>query len=381
MMKQFKEIIITVAFLGILLLPFADSLFNFIPKVENRENRALKKKPEFDINNLDAFPQLYDEYYSDNFDLRNQLLAFNSNLKFKMFNKPPVNGKAFLGNDGWMFITKHQMDTYLGNTMVDEKELIEYYNIIKFREHFLDSIGCKYYVVIAPVKTSIYPEFLPLSKRKTNQETLTDQIVALLDTIKGITTIDLRPVLKEAKGGVRLYHKTDNHWNDYGAYVAYNKIMNTLSVNFPGLSPIPISKYKIDSTKVKGLALTNMMGIYEGIYENKIKLKPTFNIKSKKGAKSGYPVIPYFGYPSEYERVYVTDNDTLPKLLMIRDSFGGMLIPYMREHFSKSVYIFDSWHHAFNKEIVLNEKPDIYIQLVLEMFIPNIHKHAKYGNN
>ena len=379
-MKRIKEILISVAFMVILILPFADSLFHFVPEKENKENRVLKAKPEFDINNLDGFPEAFDLYYSDNFDLRNQFLLLNSKLKFQIFNVAPVKGKAFIGNNGWMYTTRLQMDTYMGNTLVDAKKLKEYYDIFEYRKNFLDSIDCKYYVVIAPIKTSIYPEFLPLSKRELNHETLTDQIVNLLDTVVGLTLLDLRPALREAKGVVRLYHKTDSHWNDYGSFIAYQEIMNTLSFDFPSLSTNNISNFKIDSAKVNGLVLTNMMGIYEGVYENKITCKPTFNITSKKGTKSDYPVIPYFGYQSEYEQVFVNINDTLPKLLMIRDSFGKTVIPYLNEHFSKSVYIFDGWHHEFNEEIVLNEKPDIYIQLVLEMFIPNIQKHTKKPN-
>ncbi len=376
-MKRIREILISVAFMVILILPYADSIFHFIPKEENKENRALKPKPKLDISRLDPFPQAYDSYYSDNFDLRNQFLLLNSKLKYQMFNVPPVNGKAFLGNEGWMYVTKHQMDTYLGDNMVDEQELKEYYDIINYRKHFLDSIGCKYYVVIVPTKTSVYPEYLPISKRKTNQKTLTDQLVNILDTVRGLTLIDLRPELVKAKGGVRLYHKTDNHWNSYGSFIGYQAIMNELMVDFPRLIPNNISSFNIDSTKVNGMTLTNMMGIYDGIFENKITCTPTFEIKNKEGKKADYPIFSYFPYKSEYEQVFVTKNDSLPKLLMIRDSFGRMLIPYLSEHFSKSVYIFDSWHHEFNEEIVLNENPDIYIQLVLEMFIPNIHKHSK----
>ena len=75
--------------------------------------------------------------------------------------------------------------------------------------------------------------------------------------------------------------------------------------------------------------------------------------------------------------VYTTKNVSLPKLLLIRHSLGFSLIPFLSEHFSESVYIFDGWHHESNKEIVLNEKPDIYIQLVLESYIPSIYKYAK----
>ncbi len=380
-MKVTKQIIVTLTFVLMLVIPAANSVFNFIPEKENHENRALKSKPEFDVNRLDIFPKKYDDYYSDHFDLRNQFLWLNSKIKFELLNKPPKEGKAFIGHNGWMYITGHQMDNYYGNSMVNDSTLKRYYDIFKYREKVLDSIGCEYYVAIVPTKTTVYPEYLPIAKRKYNQETLTDQIVDLLDTVSGLTLIDLRDDIINAKDKVRLFHKTDNHWNEYGSYFGYKSIMDVLSKDFPELKPNDISKYKVDSVEVNGMALTNMMGIYERISEYKIICKPKFEISSRIGEESDYPVPQYFGYVNEYEKVFVTDNDSLPKLLMIRDSFGGTLIPYLNEHFSKSVYIFDAWQHELNEDIVLNEKPDIYIQLILEMFLPKVEKSAKMPKN
>ena len=374
---KLKQILVSATFVAILILPTIDSVFNLFPEVENLENRNLNTISVPDPSFLDGFPKEFDEYYTDNFDFRNQLLSFNSRLKFNMFNIQPVVGEAFIGLEGWMYLVKDEMDIYLGNNLVNDNKLARYYDIFSYRKNFLDSIGCKYYIVIAPTKTSVYPEFLPLSKRKTGQSTLTDQIVNLLDTISGLCLIDLRPVLKEAKGDIRMYHKTDNHWNDYGSYIAYKAIMKKLSIDFPKIIPNHISKFKIDTVVVDGMALTDMMGIYDEIYENKITCISDFNLKSQEGSKSNYPITSDFPYTSEYEMVYTTKNDSLPKLLSIRDSFGFSLIPFLSEHFSESVYIFDGWHHEFNKEIVLNEKPDIYIQLVLESYIPSIYKYAK----
>ena len=376
-MNGLKEIIVSVVFMAILILPMADSVFHFIPDVKNTENRAFKTMPEFDITFMDLFPEAFDEYYTDNFDLRNQFIWFNSKLKYRLFNIPPVQGKAFIGKAGWMYLIKDEMDIYLGNNLADENKLTRYYDIFNYRKNFLDSIGCKYYVAIVPIKTSVYPEFLPLAKSKAVQLTLTDQLVNVLDTVKGLTLIDLRHVFNESKS-VRVFHKTDNHWNDYGSYIAYESIISIISNDFPELSPPnPISKFNVDSVESHGRLLTNMMGIYDEVNEIKITCEPTFIQKSKKGEKSNYPVMRGFPYTTEYELVYTTSNDSLPKMLMIRDSFGKTIIPFLSEHFSKSVYIFDGWHHGFDEDIVLNEKPDIFIQLVLESFIPNVYKHAK----
>lgn len=376
-MRAFKEISIVLAFSLILILPMADSFFNFIPIEEVKENRVLRSKPELDINSLDKFPGLFDKYYNDYFEIRNQYLILNSWLKFQLMGVAPVRKKAVIGEDGWMYSLKMIRNVYLGNNKVDDDELNEYYKIFNYRKNFLDSINCKYYFVLAPVKLTIYPEYLPISNYVPNQPSLSDQIVALLDSMQGPTLLDLRPVLKQAKGDIRLFNKTDTHWNDYGSLLAYEAIMQILSKDFPNLLPHKISEYSVDTVKGKGMNILDMLGIYHPVYENKILCKPnSFKDQSRK-EKNRYVAPEWFSLKKEYEFVYSNDNDSLPKLLMIRDSFARTVIPYLKEHFSESVYIFDTWHHDFNEDIVIQEKPDIFIQFIVESQLPSIYKFSK----
>ena len=64
-------------------------------------------------------------------------------------------------------------------------------------------------------------------------------------------------------------------------------------------------------------------------------------------------------------------DTTAPKILVIRDSFGDQLIPFLKEPFSESVFIFDGWDYGLNKEIIETVKPDIVIFLGLETHIEN----------
>ena len=88
-MNSLKEILVSIIFMVILVLPVADTIFHFIPEEKNTENRALKTLPKFDVSFLDRFPVEFDEYYSDNFNFRYHFIAFNSKLKYNIFNKPP----------------------------------------------------------------------------------------------------------------------------------------------------------------------------------------------------------------------------------------------------------------------------------------------------
>ena len=374
---KIRQIAVAVIFVLILLFPSLDFFYPTIPKVESRENRTMMEFPNIDSISYVDYPGIIDSFYLDNFSTRNQLLTLNSHIKFNLFNIPPKRGEAFIGKDGWMFLVKKELDTYTGANIANKDELEHYYEVLKNRRDFLVDLGSKFFFVILPVKTSIYPEYLPLSKKRNLKFTLTDQIVKIADTMESVILIDLRDELKKAKSIQRLYHVTDNHWNEYGAFIATQEILRKIKDYYPLVDTLDESEYELKLSIKEGMPLSNMMGIHSGSYEDYITFRHKGKKKSREGVKSNYPPLRYFAYKNQFETVFITDDKTLPKILVIRESFGKFMIPYLSESFSKSVYIFDAWKHRLNRNIVLNEKPDIYIQLILECYLPNMADNAE----
>ena len=67
------------------------------------------------------------------------------------------------------------------------------------------------------------------------------------------------------------------------------------------------------------------------------------------------------------------------KAVVFRDSFCGALIPFLSDHFYRSVYI---WHYPLDKALVEAERPDVVILQMVErslmtvspqMLLPNIY--------
>ena len=117
------------------------------------------------------------------------------------------------------------------------------------------------------------------------------------------------------------------------------------------------------------------------INEGRVPLKKIENFnrqswlkRAVKGDIAGFTPPKYFSYPDNYEIVIVTNDKSLPKTLIIRDSYTNALMPFLSNSFSKSTYIWDSWKFKDNMEIVDSEKPDIVINIILEPFIVNIGK-------
>ena len=88
-------------------------------------------------------------------------------------------------------------------------------------------MGIPYLFVVAPSKHDVYPEFMPDRLNRVRDDSRLDQLMAYIEAFfpaPPVDILDLRPTLAEArKSGVRLFHKTDTHWNDRGAWAAYRK--------------------------------------------------------------------------------------------------------------------------------------------------------------
>jgi len=70
--------------------------------------------------------------------------------------------------------------------------------------------------------------------------------------------------------------------------------------------------------------------------------------------------------------VTVIDDPALPRAVIFRDSFTSQLVPFLSEHFSRAVYV---WQNDFDANLVTEEHPDVVIQEIvgrhLYNFIPS----------
>jgi hypothetical protein len=88
-----------------------------------------------------------------------------------------------------------------------------------------------------------------------------------------------------------------------------------------------------------------------------------------------YVVIePRASYATAGEGRIVTEipGSTLPRAVIFRDSFTSLLAPYLSEHFSRAVYL---WQNNFDADDVLKERADVVIEEIvgrhLHNFIPS----------
>ena len=130
---------------------------------------------------------------------------------------------------------------------------------------------------------------------------------------------------KKKEGTPLLYYKTDNHWSNYGGFIAYAKIVADLKKDFPMLKSLTFNDLLVKDDTADGGNTAQMMGVesYFKEYHHRLEVKKR---QSTEVERKGYSFVGDFD-KNEFEKQYNHENKALPSVLFISDSFGGSLIP------------------------------------------------------
>jgi hypothetical protein len=174
--------------------------------------------------------------FEESFFQKNLLIENFNRLRIKMGDH--VINHVLVGEDRWM--------EFSGGNNLDD-----YQNILSFSADDLEAVataiqGCYRYaqeqnitflIVVAPNKVSIYPDKLPGQLKPLSRLSRLDQLNEYLRTHNIPEVLDLRPALRDARQQHDVYYKFGTHWNEYGAHVAYERIIDVLSKSHPNLVP------------------------------------------------------------------------------------------------------------------------------------------------
>jgi len=373
--KRIRKIILFALFICIITLPLLEYGLNVSNEYENTENRNKATLPKFTISNIDSFPNRFDEYFSDNHNFRGDLLMLNSLFKINVLNISPVKD-IVEGKNGWYYRTKY-IEPYINERLFNNIELDSFNAIFTYRASWLADKGIKNYFIIVPNKSQIYPEFLP-DRYSKSRLTKTDQFIKSTKKIPNFEVFYLKDALlsEKEKSSYNLYYKTDQHWNEYGAVVGLIAIINKIKLDFPELQSIQLSDFNIDTISVEGKGMAKALLQNKSIKELEIKMINKIPKELQYHDTTMYPIPAKFPYKFIHQQFYSTNEKNLPKVLIIRDSFSSILKKQFSRSFSWSTFFWDSWCYELNKSVVENEKPDIFITIIIESNLPYIiYKH------
>ncbi len=366
-MKKFKnkisDIITIVLFLA--LIAGFSLTFAALPDMESSAvegERSLQQLPNFALGTMDTSGTEYkgadylihgkladdfDEYFCDQFPLRNMFLSLSSYTQLA-FGRGVNNGVLY--KNGELAATKFNAVGFDTDT--------EYYDKahVKAGVQNLNSV-CKELGI--PVSVILPPRSIDVKANRLLYPTEgSDSLNALIkENISSKYYIDLLGTMRALdKTGEQPYFKTDHHWTVKGAYYAYAALMEswgitpyamedfsfeTVTEDFKGTSlrngnyyfmdgeTLQIARYPGDDTLVVS-KLNVGFGVSEGF-------AGMYNFAAAEG-ENAYDV---FLYGKNAFMSIVKPDEERETLLVMKDSFGHSLVPFLTRHYDVVVVDID----------------------------------------
>jgi hypothetical protein len=329
-----------------------------------KENRTRAPRPELKLQRqeLAEFPGRFEAYFNDSFGFRDQLIRWNNRAKVSLLGIS-TSSLVMIGKRGWLFfLYDHAIDDLRRTHPLTRKQLAQWAKTLEERREWLAQRGIHYVFMFAPNKHSIYPEYVTGKYKHATRPTRYDQFIRYMRDHTQVEIVDLRaPLLKAKADDERLYFRRDTHWNDRGAFVGYQTIMETLARWDPQLRPRPRSEFRTTRLVWSNPDLAVMLGLGEEMPDRDFRLEPRSGWRAHPAKLEPGVTADPSHLPEPIARE--CDNPELPRAVIFRDSFSIFLIPFLSEHFARSLYL---WHCTFDPVIIERERPQVVIEEYIE---------------
>lgn len=340
-------------------LPLIDSVFHLDPAEPLVENRELTPKPVFAFkwSIVKDYPRSFENYFRDHLGLRKTLIRWN-NLIYVKWLKISPHHRIVVGKKGWLFVGDELVNYYRGVPPHTLPMLAHRALILEERSHWLAQQNIPLIYIFTAEKSSVYPEFMPSSLNRVDQQTLMDYFTEYLKRYTNVEFIDLRHALLEAKAKNQLYPRTSSTWNSYGAFIGYREIINHLASRFPALTSISETELIATQKPDLGFDLAVLLGLNHILTKERIIWSPRkMNAKRINDIplKEYQPCRPHFAME--------TTDDNLPRAVMFRDCFTDELIPFLSENFRRIAYIYQP---VIDVSTIRREKPNLVLHELAE---------------
>lgn len=282
-----------------------------------------------------------------------------------------------VGASGYNFFFQKMMPDFMQTNTLTENQLSSFTSKIETRISALESASPNTEIIymIVPSKASVYPELVPEEYAQGTGESKLQQVNAAL-TAGGATVIDLLDIFSEHKDDAyKLYWKTDSHWTDYGAYVAYDALFNYISDEFPAAAPRSMEDFTFNSNYYNGGDMAYyMMMDQDEVQEYNYYRTPNFSMESEIAGVQRYRAVNYLMYNENEvvaERTFSTGNANLPDLYVMRDSYSTQIYDILADRGNTTLYK-SMWNYTYNLSEISNNQPDYVIYILAEWNIDSV---------
>ena len=319
-----------------LMVPFVG--MSFWMTTETTENKEMSRWPQLieDGNYNTDYLEEAGTYFEEHMAFRLQMLTANSAIWGKIFHTSTTD-QVIVGEDDWLYYGGTAND-YTGRDLLSDRELYNIVYNLSLVQEFMEKNGSQFLLAVVPNKNTLYGDHMPYYYQPGTDSNL-DRLNKLLEQ-NNIHFIDLKEAFQNEEEV--LYFKRDSHWNNKGAVLAYNEILDYLGKDHETYLNVP---YEVRTDHVGD--------IDEILYPLAAEKEEDF----------------YYEKDWEYQYVNdVTDNmeawiETVNaqkegSLLMYRDSFGESILPFLAEEYGNAYF---SRLVPYNFGNIIQYHPDVVI--------------------
>jgi hypothetical protein len=299
---------------------------------------------------------------ADAFPLRKQLIQGYDYAKFAWLGDVGTT-MVIRGRDGWLFLGSDERVYLTDRANPSDAALAHVAGVYAARAAACARRGIPYVFLLAPNKSTIYPQYLPSTIVRVTP-TAADRLLPLLRA-RGIRTVDVRAALIEASHHGLVYSKGDTHWNMAGAYIAYRAVVAAL--RDAGVREAFAPSTIRPNTIVGDGDLYNLAGVGESMRNEWLAYE--FPARAK-----AIPVPPAGNDPAlaTFARhAYAVGDPALPTAVIFGDSFSNVLIPMLAQSFRRSLLLNHLGAVQFDERVVAAEHPTVVIQELVERGLVN----------
>lgn len=321
------------------------------------ENRNLQTAPQFSISQVISgrYSTHTEKWVADQFPFRSGWIQIKE-LADRVLGKVESN-HIFLAKKGYL------IEDFIGGK--EENYRMQMDGLRRFAK---GHPNLKQSMLVAPTAVNIYEDLLPAFAKTGNQDAYLDRIRSDVEKM-GITFVDVRDTFR-ATDEIQLYYKTDHHWTTDGAYLAYQKLAETLGWKVRTVyNRIPVTdSFSGTMTASSGFRMREKEPIYVYLPDDSSKntVQYTVNYVAEAEKTASLYCTEKLDQRDQYE-VFLGGNHPLVKicttaetgrtLLVVKDSYANCFLPFLVEHYDKILvvdprYYSDSLSGLVNSEQV-----------------------------
>jgi hypothetical protein len=277
-------------------------------------------------------------------------------------------GDVLFGHGSWLFFNDSpplagaRLADFRGALRMNESMIAAIDRQVASAAAAFAACGKAAFIAVAPNKQSIYPE--QLREGAAHRPSRLDDFLARLGPKSRSALIDPSPELRASKPryGVPLYRPTDSHWNEPGAFIAYQKIVSALEK--AGMIDRP------DLATLEGIEI-HAETAADGDVATRLLFLP-WNFPDQYIALRGGAQFP-LSIRAERDRVVVNNPQGRGKLLMLADSFGPPLASLLGRHFAEvEILSRPTWPALFDGALVASTNADVTLIEIAERSLPEL---------